>query len=369
VEVYISMGGWNYNCFPYLYARYSVGGYGTSTPNYWKINQYGGGNVDNCVASNEWCYVCEPPTEGTSFGDFTIFPEPNSSSTWQSAVSYVASNAGGGAPVWAYNMVPGSPWTDTKTGITVTVPGSGLYSQKKRDPYQDFVYLAKDLGVSGIDLDYEEMWHADYYKTGTGPYELTQTVYKYAAIAQDLIINIKAIQPNLKLSTAAGAAGAWSGNWWGGNLKGVWLFTKQWFPDIISFMSTGANAGGINVMTYDLSDNEQYYECPTTDCCTLTCQVDFYMSTYAQANIPAVVGYEVGTPAYPDPTQDPTHQLPLTTANLNTIVSTTQPKYQGGFFWELYKPADGYATATQVAQAVCKQAVGGSRCSGTIPSV
>jgi hypothetical protein len=24
-----------------------------------------------------------------------------------------------------------------------------------RDPYQDFVYLAKDLGVDGIDLDYE----------------------------------------------------------------------------------------------------------------------------------------------------------------------------------------------------------------------
>jgi hypothetical protein len=29
------------------------------------------------------------------------------------------------------------------------------------------------------------------------------------------------------MSTAAGAVGAWSGNWWGGNLKGVWYFTQQ----------------------------------------------------------------------------------------------------------------------------------------------
>ena len=31
----------------------------------------------------------------------------------------------------------------------------------------------------------------------------------------------------LKLSTAAGAVGAWSGNWWGGNLKGLWYDTNQ----------------------------------------------------------------------------------------------------------------------------------------------
>jgi len=375
VEVFLSMGGWNYNCFPYLYARYSVGGYGTSTPNYWEINQYGGGNVNNCVESNQWCYVCEPPSEGTSFADFVIFPEPQSSSTWQQAASYIASKATAGAPQWNYDMVPSKPWTDSKTGLTVMVPGTGLYYQQNRDPYQDLVYLAKDLGCAGVDIDYEEMWHADYYKTGPsgGPWMLTQTVYKYAAIVQDVIINIKANYPACKLSTAAGAAGAWSGNWWGGNLKGVWLQTKQMFPDIISFMATGANSGGINVMTYDLSDNEQYYECPEPGVCSLDQQVAYYMNTYAQAGIPACVGYEIGTPAYPNPTQDPTHQLPLTLTELQTITSTIQPSYKsGGFFWEMYKTPDTSTNAspTQVAQAICNVITpGSSRCKGNIPPI
>ncbi len=61
-----------------------------------------------------------------------------------------------------------------------------------------------------------------------GPYDLPQTVYKYNAIAKDLIINIQAIAPALKLSTAAGAVGAWQSSWWGGNLKSVWSYSMQW---------------------------------------------------------------------------------------------------------------------------------------------
>ena len=69
----------------------------------------------------------------------------------------------------------------------------------------------------------------DYFKVGdaTGPWTLPQTTYKYAAIAFDFMINIKNILPTLKLSTAAGAVGAWSSNWWGGNLKGLWYNMKQ----------------------------------------------------------------------------------------------------------------------------------------------
>ena len=62
VESFLSMGGWNYNCFPSLYMRYSVGGYGTSTPNYWKIQKFGGGSLSGCTEANQWCYVCEPPS-------------------------------------------------------------------------------------------------------------------------------------------------------------------------------------------------------------------------------------------------------------------------------------------------------------------
>ena len=49
-------------------------------------------------------------------------------------------------------------------GVTVIVPGYTEWLAAKRDPYQDLVYLAKDLGVWGVDLDYEEMWHADVFK-------------------------------------------------------------------------------------------------------------------------------------------------------------------------------------------------------------
>jgi len=219
VQVFLSMGGWNYNCFPYLYARYSVGGYGPSTPNYWKINKYGGGTLDGCNAGNQYCYVCEPPSEGTTLASFFIFPEPFHSSTWQQAVQYVTSSAGGATPQWDTTMIPGSSWTDSKTGISTQVPGNNRYVTQRRDPYQDLVYLAQDLGVAGIDIDYEEFWHADYHKTGSGPWQLDQTVYKYSAILKDVIINIQAIQPSLLLSTAAAAVGVWSGNWWGGNFE------------------------------------------------------------------------------------------------------------------------------------------------------
>jgi len=276
-------------------------------------------------------------------------------------------------PVWNYDLVPGSQWTDPKTGIKVLVPGSSYFVQQRRDPYQDLVYLAKDLGASGVDIDYEEFWHADYYKIGDaqGPWILPQTAYKYAAIVYDVMINIKAIMPTLKVSTAAGAAGAWSTNWWGGNLKGLWYFVNMLYPDAISFMASGPNAGGINVMTYDLSDNPEFHECPSDSQCTLDKQVAFYMQTYQQAGIPANVGYEVGTPAYPAPDHDPTHQLPLTVELLASIVSTTQTQSVGGFLWELFKAPDAASNVspTQVAQSLCRVLIKSARCSGTIPVV
>ena len=137
--------------------------------------------------------------------------------------------------------------------------------------------------MTGVDLDYEEMWHADYYKTDapasaptdddaaaaaslfrlserptdpvgnyTGPWNLHQTVYKYSAIAKDISSNIAAIAPNLKFGTAAAAVGAWTGNWWGGNLKGLWAEANTKFPDLIKGME-------INVMTYDLSKDETFH--------------------------------------------------------------------------------------------------------------
>lgn len=99
-------------------------------------------------------------------------------------------------------------------------------------------------------------------------------------------------------------------------------------------------------------------------------QVAFYMDTYAKAGIPANVGYEIGTPAYPDPTHDASHQLPLTKEMLTAIISVTQSKCAGGFFWEMYKPVkDGQASPTDTAQAICNKVLpGNARCKGTIPA-
>ena len=79
--------------------------------------------------------------------------------------------------------------------------------------------------------------------------------------------------------------------------------------------------------------------------------------------------YELGTPAYPDPTHDETYQLPLTADALVLIATSVQHKVSGGFFWEVYKPtADGEATATATAQAICNAvSPGNARCARKFP--
>lgn len=375
VEVFLSMGGWNLNCWPYAYMQYSVGGYGPNTPNYWKIQKYGNGDKANCNEANQFCWTCEPMTENTTLNDFGVFPEPKNSATWKQAVDYVTEGAKGESyqPNFTYDINPNITWTDPNTSRTVLVPGSNLYETLGRDPYADLVYLAKDLNVTGIDLDYEEFWHADLHKIGDqpGPFTLPQTVYKYSAIAKDIILNIAAIFPSLKLSTAASAVGAWQSSWWGGNLKGVWSETNRLYPDVINFMSKGDNAGGIDVMTYDLSKDTRYHECPADDICDLHDQVAFYMSTYQNASIPAVVGYEIGQPAYPSPEVDLVNQLPLTTSEFADIVGSTQTNFTGGFFWSIFKPTvnPDQVSPSTVAQGICKVVdPTNPRCTGTLPT-
>jgi hypothetical protein len=209
---------------PYFYTRYSVAGYGTSTPNYWKIQEYCGGDVNNASPENLFCYTCEPPDQNSTYSDFDFFPEPTYSPTWQAAIAYVQAGAASQPvqPAWDANFISGQQWTDPNTGDSVLLPGSGLYNALKRDPYADLVSLAKDLGAAGVDVDYEEMWHADFHKQGPagGPWTMPQTVYKYSAIMKDVQLNIAAQAPGMLMSSPVGAASGWAGNWWGGNLKG-----------------------------------------------------------------------------------------------------------------------------------------------------
>lgn len=68
-------------------------------------------------------------------------------------------------------MKPGSKVTDPVTGRTEPIPGNPKYVDQGTNPYHDFVTLANDLGCSGVDLDYEEIWYADFHKTGAGPWK------------------------------------------------------------------------------------------------------------------------------------------------------------------------------------------------------
>ncbi|KAI8621958.1 hypothetical protein BC830DRAFT_12345 [Chytriomyces sp. MP71] len=371
IEVFLSVGGWNFNCFAYLYMKYSIA-YFVVGPNAWKLN----GDPSSCTPNNQFCYVCEPPTEGTTLADFAIFPEPTDSPTWQAAQAYISSNPLAPRAEWHPEIVGGSVYNATKTNYTVIVPGTAMWKMLQRDPYQDVVYLAKDLGVSGIDLDYEEIWHADTFRTADspqGPFHLDQTVLKYTAIARDLMINIQSLYPTCKLSVAAAAAGAWQGPWWGGNLKGLWYWSQLWYPAVTEFMTVGTNAGGVNAMTYDLSQDDTFHECPSaTMPCDLASQVAFYLAQFRALPLlqNARVGFETGTPAYPDATHDAHGQLPLTTAALAQIAAQVDLS-AGAILWELYKRAGpGEANATAVLQAVCAKALGvaNARCVGVVPA-
>lgn len=208
-----------------------------------------------------------------------------------------------------------------------------ISGQAADQAYRNVVLLANDLGVAGIDLDYEEFWHADlnayswrltpdsvqppagnveYLDTATlmsrgkgvrvyndsmqlnpaeQPYPriMPDTVDKFAAIMRSLYQAIDAINPELALSTAAPATGGipnmsanWGSNaytsntyggaWWGGNLYGLIYNTALQYPDLVDRLST------IGIMSYDLSE---------TDCggdtnipCDLAGQVDYYYGAF-----------------------------------------------------------------------------------------
>ncbi|CAO3564003.1 unnamed protein product [Mortierella alpina] len=325
VEIFLSVGGWNYGCFPYAYTYYSVGGYGITTPNYYK------------------CYTCEPKSENTALADFDIFPEPEHSETWKQAQDYItklSAQAGKEKPVYHPDIIPGQQYHDPTHNLNVTVPGNNYFLTQKRDPYKDLALLGRDLNLTGIDIDYEEMWHADMFKT--------------------------VLAPKLKLATAAAVTGGMEEAklWWGGNLKNVWYNVNKLFPEVYKTISS---SGGVNVMSYDVSSASG--ECPDANSCDLNKQVDYYLQSFLHNNMDATVGYEVGIPAYPAPDHDPQHQLPLNQKELSLILNKYGSK--GGFFWELYKApgALGNVDATSVAQQICKAALGPNtpRCSGVIP--
>ncbi|KAJ3004518.1 UNVERIFIED_CONTAM: hypothetical protein HDU68_005040, partial [Siphonaria sp. JEL0065] len=314
VDVFLSMGGWDYNWLLYR-----------SLWNPDVIKQYGGGNIDNCNTSNPTNGVTlgiEPPSNGNIPDAFAIFPELSWSSVWKQATADVVTAQG--------------------------QKGTSKY------PYQDFVYLAKDLGLAGI-------LNADTFKTGdagcTNPCTLWQTVYKYTAISRDLQLSIQSIYPTLKISTAAAAVGAWNSEWWGGNMKGLWYGQNQIMPALTKFMTQGANAGGFNIMSYDISTASD--ECPQPGVCSLSQQVDFYLNTYKTMLGSKAGIYEIGTPACELSKTQLQKNASLIIhlyafaqmANLRAtewpkLLSNTQANYPGGFYWEITTTTTTVADST-----------------------
>ncbi|KTC93244.1 glycosyl hydrolase family 18 protein [Legionella cincinnatiensis] len=191
--------------------------------------------------------------------------------------------------------------------------------------YANLIKLANDLGVDGIDFDYEEFWHADKfainwspsasgewsidiantimkeggptynnlmkYATGSGSsFVMPRTVEKVDAILHAIIDDPGA--KYLKFATAAPPVGARpitgfvfndrlpdiytkGGLWWKGNLKGLWYNLASYDEAIVSRFDS------LGLMTYDLCGDNQTLCAPYPNGpLDLPGQVSAYMKDY-----------------------------------------------------------------------------------------
>ena len=316
VEVFLSMGGWNFNCFPELYTINSIASYPSNGPNYFKIK-------GNCSLDPVWCGTCEPlgditdPIEYSQL--FTFFPDPcqsgrspdlnsggidrkqNPKGCLQPGTKHdnlklsLSQYSDGGYPEASGTNIVRYPFTGGAAKLENT-PGNKLDTPTQS--YTSFCDFAAALGADGVDIDYEEFWHADTYRSAVaaknydggnqlsiaGPVDLQQTADKFSDIIQVFQDYITNKPLKLKLSTPGGAASCVSGDWWGGNLKGLNL--KDNVKEKLK------NFSDINIMTYDLSgrhttplecgfqDPDQPKNAGIPPTCDLPTQVSWYMNSY-----------------------------------------------------------------------------------------
>lgn len=198
-------------------------------------------------------------------------------------------------------------------------------ASKAKTSYANLVRLANDLGVEGIDFDYEEFWHADQYAVSWGPssygewstdiaqhilnageptYEnlmeyginagssfvMPKTIEKVDAILHAIMDDPGA--KYLKFATAAPPGGARpitgfvtgdrypdiytrGGLWWKGNLKGLWYNLVNKDQGIVSRFNS------LGLMTYDLCGDNPVVCAPYANGpLDLPNQVSAYMKDY-----------------------------------------------------------------------------------------
>jgi hypothetical protein len=208
-------------------------------------------------------------------------------------------------------------------------PTDSAQAGTAKTSYANLVKLTNDLGMEGIDFDYEEFWHADKYAVNWGPsstgewstdiarsilgqgvdhgeptyaqlmqygthsgaaFVMPKTIDKVDAILHEIADNPDA--SHLKFATAAPPVGARpitgfvygdnypaiytkGGVWWKGNLKGLWYELADKDMNIVSRFDS------LGLMTYDIcGDNAQVCAPYAGGPLDLPGQVGAYMKDY-----------------------------------------------------------------------------------------
>jgi hypothetical protein len=369
MQVYLSMGGWNYNCVPLFYTN-SFASVQPQTDNR-NPNSTINLDKDNQPTAN-YGHKCEPKNAMGGTRDdvplnYTFFPDPagdddpslmspsgdeyhSAYTKWQRMIkndNYKGMSIKLRPTATSSGLTNWPEWTKDHTHYDLSpVPpkayvGNNEFLSAKK-VYTSFVQMAQQVGAHGVDLDYEEFWHADsFHEPNSGssqdgakfnngsPGIFPRTKAKLLRIA--LMLKSECLKQiviggtkHMGLSIPAPAVGASPNKWYYGNLKGLFLDDSQTFDPKLQFPDgkeqfewakmvlawTGLKTaltdnklinklfnGGVYPMTYDLGAAGN--ECPIADC-DLTSQVMYYNQEYNKINIDTYIGFEIGRPAYPE---------------------------------------------------------------------
>ena len=259
----------------------------------------------------------------------------------------------------------------------------------------NWVTLAKAMGVAGIDVDYEETWLGDLdatiwpapgaqsdYNFASLPtnqsYYSARSFEKYAGIFKVLQDARVGGQGNDKLALSMATVpvataeiddkdGAEGNNWFLGNLKGLAYMAEKYAANKSAIDTEFAAMDHIGVMTYDADTNKVSSYCPSSggmgytgnsQLCSLPDQIDNYVAGWKSwgktGQTPVFGGIELGTPAYPNAwiegkETDANCMIPLKNSNKGTcsvadapatvsdLISHTLVAQKGVIVWDIVK--------------------------------